>query len=69
MVSGREERQELDAALAVIEKIAEEGIAAIESGDFILVSGPDDSQALLDRLNARAARRARANGAPKASTP
>jgi antitoxin ParD1/3/4 len=50
------------ASLAVIEKIAEAGITAIESGDFTLVSGPDGSRALLDRLNARAARRTQASG-------
>jgi antitoxin ParD1/3/4 len=49
------------AGLAMIEKIAEEGVAAIESGDFTLVSGPDGSRALLDRLNARATRRTQAN--------
>ncbi|TPK53006.1 type II toxin-antitoxin system ParD family antitoxin [Mesorhizobium sp. B2-4-19] len=45
------------ASLAVLEKIAKTGIAAIESGDFTLVSGPNGSQALLDRLNARASGR------------
>lgn len=45
------------ASLALIEKVAAEGIAAIERGDFTLVSGPDGSQKLLDRLNARAAGR------------
>lgn len=45
------------ASLAAIEKIADMGVAAIESGDFTLVSGPNDSRALLDRLNARASRR------------
>ena len=49
------------ASLAVIEKIAMEGIAAIERGDFTLVSGPDGSRALLNRLNARAARRTKAS--------
>jgi antitoxin ParD1/3/4 len=45
------------ASLALIDKVAAEGIAAIERGDFTLVSGPDQSQKLLDRLNARAAGR------------
>jgi antitoxin ParD1/3/4 len=49
------------ASLAVLEKIADEGIAGFDRGDFALVSGPDESRALLDRLNARAAGRARAN--------
>lgn len=44
-------------SLAVIEKIADQGISAIESGNFTLVNGPDGSKALLDRLNARAAKR------------
>lgn len=47
------------ASLAMIEKIAEEGVAAIEGGDFTLVRGPDGSRALLERLNARAARQTR----------
>jgi antitoxin ParD1/3/4 len=51
-----------NASLAIIEKIAGEGIAAIERGDFTLISGPEGSQALLDRLNARAAERRRAGG-------
>lgn len=50
------------ANLAVIEKVAEEGIAAIERGDFTLIDGADDSRALLDRLNERAASRARSSG-------
>jgi len=37
------------ANLAAIGKIAEEGIAAIERGDFISVRGPDDRRALLER--------------------
>lgn len=40
------------ANLAAIEAVAEAGIVAIESGDYTLISGPEDSQALLDRLNA-----------------
>ena len=47
------------AGLAVIEKIAEQGIAAIERGDFTLISGPDGSRSLLERLNARPASRTR----------
>jgi len=43
------------ANLAAIEAVAEAGIAAIERGDYTLVSGPEDTQALLDRLNAPAA--------------
>ena len=44
------------ANLAAIEKVAEDGIAAIDDGDFRLVRGRDGSRALLDRLNERAAR-------------
>jgi antitoxin ParD1/3/4 len=47
------------ASLAVIEKVAEQGIAAIERGDFTLISGADESQALLKRLNERARSRTR----------
>ncbi|TPK85450.1 type II toxin-antitoxin system ParD family antitoxin [Mesorhizobium sp. B2-4-17] len=51
------------ASLAVIERIAAEGISAIENGDFTLVDGKDASQALLERLNARAvARKTHASG-------
>jgi antitoxin ParD1/3/4 len=50
------------ASLAVVEKIAKEGIAAIERGDFTVVSGPEGSQALLERLNERAVRRTRRRG-------
>lgn len=40
----------LEAAnLAAIGKVAEEGIAAIERGDFISVNGPADRRALLER--------------------
>lgn len=52
------------ASLALIGKVAEEGSAAIESGDFTVVSGPDGSQALLNRLNARAGRRAATRAPP-----
>ena len=38
-----------DASLAAIEKVAEEGVVAIERGDYILVSGPEDRRALLER--------------------
>jgi antitoxin ParD1/3/4 len=47
------------AGLAVIERVAGQGIAAIERGDFTLISGPDESQALLKRLNERARSRTR----------
>lgn len=40
------------ANLAAIEAVAEAGIAAIESGDYTLIGGPEDSRALLDRLSA-----------------
>jgi antitoxin ParD1/3/4 len=52
------------ANLAAIEKVAEEGIAAIERGEYSLVSGPEGSRALLDRLNERAAERASTTGRP-----
>ena len=45
------------ASVAVLEKLVAEGDAAIERGEYTLVRGPEDSQELLDRLNARAARR------------
>lgn len=51
------------ASLAVIDKIAAVGIAAIERGDYTFVTGPDGSQALLQRLNKGAAdRKARTSG-------
>lgn len=42
------------ASLAVIEKVAEEGIAAIERGEFTVIRGREGSRALLERLNKRA---------------
>jgi antitoxin ParD1/3/4 len=36
-------------SLAAIERIAAEGIAAIERGDHILISGSEDRRALLQR--------------------
>jgi antitoxin ParD1/3/4 len=50
------------ASVAVLEKIATEGAAAIERGEFTLISGPSDSRELLDRLNAKASRRTESNG-------
>ncbi|MEI9986190.1 MAG: type II toxin-antitoxin system ParD family antitoxin [Aliidongia sp.] len=50
------------ANLAAIEAVAEEGIAAIERGDYTLVSGPEGSRALLDRLNDRTASGTPASG-------
>ncbi|MBI3514088.1 MAG: type II toxin-antitoxin system ParD family antitoxin [Proteobacteria bacterium] len=44
------------AQLAMIEKVAAEGSAAIARGDYVLVQGPKQSRALLKRLNDRAAR-------------
>lgn len=46
-----------NAALVMIETIAEQGIASIEKGDFTLISGAEGSKALLDRLNSRFSRR------------
>jgi antitoxin ParD1/3/4 len=37
------------ASLAAIERVATEGIAAIERGDHILIAGPEDRRALLQR--------------------
>lgn len=39
------------ASIAVIEKVAEAGSAAIERGDFRLVSGADEVRRLVDRLS------------------
>jgi antitoxin ParD1/3/4 len=39
------------ANLAVIERVAAKGIAAIERGDYALVSGPEGAKALLERVN------------------
>lgn len=50
------------ANLAVIEKVAAEGIAAIDRGEFTLIRDRDGSQALLKRLNERAAHRTGAGG-------
>lgn len=48
------------ASLAAIEAVAERGMAAIERGEFRLVSGEEDRRVLLDDLNRRAAERAAA---------
>lgn len=37
------------ASLAAIERVAAEGIAAIERGDHILIDSPEDRRALLQR--------------------
>jgi len=42
------------ASLAAIESIAERGLAAIERGEYRLVSGDDGRRSLLDDLNRRA---------------
>lgn len=47
------------ASLAAIEAIAERGTAAIERGEFRLVSGAEGRRSLLDDLNRRASERAR----------
>lgn len=46
------------ASLAAIEAVADRGIAAMERGEFRLVTGVEDRSALLDDLNRRAAERA-----------
>lgn len=51
-----------DASLAMIAKVAEQGIAAIDKGDFTLVNGSEGSKALLDRLNARFSHRVEPDG-------
>jgi antitoxin ParD1/3/4 len=48
------------ASLAAIASIAERGMAAIERGEYRLVSGDDGRRSLLDDLNHRASERARA---------
>lgn len=51
------------AYVALVERVAEQGMAAIDNGDFTLISGADGSRDLLDRLNARAtARKTSASG-------
>lgn len=50
------------ASLAAIQKVAEDGIAAIERGEFTLIGGGAGSSALLQRLNDRAKSR-KAGGA------
>jgi antitoxin ParD1/3/4 len=47
----------------VIDKIAEDGIAAIERGEFTVVRGQEGSRALLERLNQRALSRKVASAA------
>ena len=37
------------ANIAAVEKVAEEGIAAIERGDYTLISGPDETRSLVER--------------------
>ncbi|WP_395022840.1 type II toxin-antitoxin system ParD family antitoxin [Dongia sp.] len=55
------------ANIAVIEKVAARGSAAIARGDFAHVRGPEEAGKLMQRFNARAAERAAERGrAPKA---
>jgi antitoxin ParD1/3/4 len=49
---------EEQASLAALERVAQEGIAAIERGDFTRVRDHADARRLVDRWNARAAARA-----------
>lgn len=49
------------ASLAVLEKVAAAGSAAIEQGDFTRVDGQDGAKALLDRLSKPTSRHARAS--------
>lgn len=51
------------ASHAAIEKVAQDGIAAIERGEFTVINGRDGSRALLHRLNERALARRGAGGA------
>jgi antitoxin ParD1/3/4 len=46
------------ASLAVVEKVAAQGLAAIARGEFTLVKGPKEARDLMRRFNARAAKRA-----------
>lgn len=50
------------ASLAAIRVVAEEGMAAIERGDFVTIRGKKGSRELLDRLNLEAAKAARRRG-------
>ena len=45
------------ASIAVLEKVAVEGAAAIEHGDYTLVNGRDDARRLLNRIGKRAKER------------
>jgi len=47
-------------SLAAIETITKRGIAAIERGEFRLVSGDEGRRSLLDDLNRRASERSKA---------
>jgi antitoxin ParD1/3/4 len=57
---------EEQAGLAALERVAQDGIAAIERGDFTVVRDPADSRRLVEDWNARAAERitARTGGNP-----
>ncbi|MDQ7251550.1 type II toxin-antitoxin system ParD family antitoxin [Dongia sedimenti] len=46
------------ASIAVIEEVAARGMAAIARGDFISVEGTEDARKLMQKFNARAAKRA-----------
>ncbi len=50
------------ASLAAIEKVAAEGAAAIERGEFTRVLAGDGARSLLARLNGRAAQGSRPKG-------
>jgi antitoxin ParD1/3/4 len=54
-----DEVREEAAALAVLEKVAAEGIAAFDRGDFTEIRDRQGSRELLERLNKRAAGRDR----------
>ena len=46
------------ASIALIEEVAARGMAAIARGDFISVKGTEDARKLMQKFNARAAKRA-----------
>jgi len=54
-----------ETSLAALQAIADEGMAAIARGEFTTVEGPQDARRLMQRLNRRAAERAKQRRAGK----
>jgi len=50
--------QAAQASIALIEEVAARGMSAIARGDFISVKGIEDARKLMQKFNARAAKRA-----------